>query len=91
MLVRDSAELVVSMPEEERRPWLRRLSALFLGEMLPATVLGFFEHEIAQAVVLALFIPIASAAVEIPGPKRRPWYRAVALGEVRLRHWLANL
>ena len=34
------------------------LSALFLGEMLTATAMGYFEEEIAQAVVLALFVPL---------------------------------
>jgi Mg/Co/Ni transporter MgtE len=34
------------------------LSALFLGEMLTATAMGFFEDEIAKAVVLALFVPL---------------------------------
>ena len=39
----------------KRAGWL---SALFLGEMLTATAMGHFEHEIAKAVVLALFIPL---------------------------------
>ena len=34
------------------------LSALFLGEMLTATAMGYFEDEIAKAVVLALFVPL---------------------------------
>ena len=34
------------------------LSALFLGEMLTATAMSFFEKEIARAVVLALFVPL---------------------------------
>ena len=34
------------------------LSALFLGEMLTATAMSFFEGEIARAVVLALFVPL---------------------------------
>src|SRR5262249_34410467 len=34
------------------------LSALFLGEMLTATAMGYFETEIAKAVVLALFVPL---------------------------------
>lgn len=34
------------------------LSALFLGEMLTATAMSHFEHEIARAVVLALFVPL---------------------------------
>src|SRR2546430_8960235 len=41
---------------KKRGGWL---AALFLGEMLTATAMGSFEEEIAKAVVLALFIPLA--------------------------------
>lgn len=34
------------------------LSVLFLGEMLTATAMGFFEKQIEAAVVLSLFIPL---------------------------------
>jgi magnesium transporter len=40
------------------------LSALFLGEMLTATAMGYFEDEIAKAVVLAMFVPLISSAVD---------------------------
>ncbi len=40
---------------QKRAGWL---TALFLGEMLTATAMGFFEKEIAKAVVLALFVPL---------------------------------
>jgi Mg/Co/Ni transporter MgtE len=39
------------------------LSALFLGEMLTACAMGFFEKQIARAVVLALFIPCLSGCL----------------------------
>src|SRR5439155_4515402 len=39
----------------KRAGWL---SALFLGEMLTATAMTYFEGEIAHAVVLALFVPL---------------------------------
>src|SRR6185437_2048362 len=39
---------------KKRAGWL---CALFIGEMLTATAMGFFEGEISKAVVLALFIP----------------------------------
>ena len=39
----------------KRAGWL---TALFLGEMLTATAMGAFEHEISKAVVLALFVPL---------------------------------
>lgn len=31
---------------------------LFVGEMFTATAMGYFETEIAKAVVLALFVPL---------------------------------
>jgi len=40
---------------KKRGGWL---SALFLGEMLTATAMGYFEGEIERAVVLALFVPL---------------------------------
>src|SRR5262249_49213825 len=39
---------------QKRAGWL---TALFLGEMLTATALGFFQNEISKAGVLALFAP----------------------------------
>jgi len=41
--------------DQKRAGWL---AALFLGEMLTATAMGYFEHEIDKAVVLALFVPL---------------------------------
>jgi magnesium transporter len=69
----------------KRAGWL---SALFLGEMLTATALGFFENQIAQAVVLALFIPLIISSGGNSGAQATTLViRAMALGEVRLRHW----
>ena len=39
----------------KRASWL---VVLFLGEMLTATAMGHYEHEISRAVVLALFVPL---------------------------------
>src|SRR2546425_5411717 len=64
------------------------LAALFLGETLTATAMGFFEQEIARAVVLALFIPlIISSGGNSGSQATRLVIRAIALGEVRLRDW----
>jgi magnesium transporter len=61
---------------------------LFIGEMLTATAMGFFEQEIAQAVVLALFIPLIISSGGNSGSQTASLViRAMALGEVRLRHW----
>ena len=40
---------------QKRGGWL---SLLFVGEMLTATAMSFFEHEIERAVVLAIFVPL---------------------------------
>jgi magnesium transporter len=64
------------------------LAALFLGEMLTATAMGFFEAEIAKAVVLALFIPLIISSGGNSGSQASTLVvRAMALGEVRLREW----
>ncbi|MBI5547925.1 MAG: magnesium transporter, partial [Deltaproteobacteria bacterium] len=64
------------------------LSALFLGEMLTATAMAFFEQEIAQAVVLALFVPLIISSGGNSGSQASTLViRAMAVGEVRLRDW----
>jgi magnesium transporter len=61
---------------------------LFLGEMLTATAMGFFENEIARAVVLALFVPLIISSGGNSGSQAATLIvRALALGEVRLRDW----
>src|SRR6266581_2760398 len=76
--------LQVRFPEmvKKRGGWL---AALFLGEMLTATAMGFFEQEIARAVVLALFIPLIISSGGNSGSQATSLViRAMALGEVRL-------
>jgi magnesium transporter len=64
------------------------LAILFLGEMLTATAMGYFEHEIAKAVILALFIPLIISSGGNSGSQATTLViRAMALGEVRLRDW----
>ena len=64
------------------------LSALFLGEMLTATAMAFFEDEIARAVVLALFVPLIISSGGNSGSQASTLVmRAMALGEVRLADW----
>jgi magnesium transporter len=64
------------------------LSALFLGEMLTATAMAFFEDEIARAVVLALFVPLIISSGGNSGSQASTLVvRAMALGEVTLRDW----
>src|SRR5947209_18030263 len=69
----------------KRAGWL---VVLFLGEMLTASAMGFFEKEIARAVVLALFIPLIISSGGNSGSQATTLViRAMALGEVRLRDW----
>jgi magnesium transporter len=64
------------------------LAALFLGEMLTATAMGFFEKEIAKAVVLALFIPLIISSGGNSGSQASTLViRAMAVGEVTLDQW----
>ena len=65
------------------------LSLLFVGEMFTATAMGFFEHEIARAVVLVLFVPLVVSSGGNSGSQASTLViRAMALGEVRMRDWL---
>lgn len=68
------------------------LAVLFLGESLTATAMGYFEEEIARAVVLALFVPLIISSGGNSGSQASTLViRAMALGEVRLRDWLRVL
>jgi magnesium transporter len=70
---------------KKRGGWL---AALFLGEMLTASAMAFFEDEIARAVVLALFVPLIISSGGNSGSQASTLViRAMALGEVRLRDW----
>ena len=64
------------------------LLALFVGEMLTATAMGYFEHEIQRAVVLALFIPLIISSGGNSGSQATSHIiRALALGHLRLGDW----
>jgi magnesium transporter len=69
----------------KRAGWL---VILLLGEMLTATAMGFFEQEIARAVVLALFVPLIISSGGNSGSQASTLViRALAMGEVRLQDW----
>ncbi len=79
--------LEIGFPQmvRKRAGWL---SALFIGEMLTATAMGYFEKEIERAVVLALFVPLIISSGGNSGSQASTLViRAMALGEVRLRDW----
>ncbi|HEY2409008.1 MAG TPA: magnesium transporter [Polyangiaceae bacterium] len=70
---------------KKRGGWL---AALFLGEMLTASAMAYFEDEIARAVVLALFVPLIISSGGNSGSQASTLViRAMALGEVRIRDW----
>ncbi len=69
----------------KRAGWLL---ILFIGEMLTATAMGYFEDEIARAVILALFVPLIISSGGNSGSQATTLIiRAMALNEVRLRDW----
>jgi magnesium transporter len=83
----DAPYLSIRFPHmiRKRAPWL---VILFLSEMLTATAMGFFEDEIAKAVVLALFVPLIISSGGNSGSQATTiLIRAMALGEVALRDW----
>ncbi len=70
---------------QKRGGWL---AALFIGEMLTATALSFYEDEIARAVVLALFMPLIISSGGNSGSQASTLViRAMALDEIRFGDW----
>ncbi|MBC9914116.1 magnesium transporter [Chitinophaga varians] len=64
------------------------LVVLFIGEMLTATAMGFFEDEIAKAVVLALFVPLIISSGGNSGSQASTLIiQAMALGEISINDW----
>lgn len=61
---------------------------LFLGEMLTATAMGFFEDEIAKAIVLALFVPLIISSGGNSGSQASTLIiQAMAVGEITITDW----
>ncbi len=82
-------EPYISIPFSEmikkRAGWL---VILFVGEMLTASALGFFEDYIGQAIVLSLFLPLIISSGGNSGSQAATLViRAMSLGEVTLRDW----
>ena len=64
------------------------LVVLFIGEMLTATAMGFFQDEIAKAVVLALFVPLIISSGGNSGSQASTLIiQAMAVGEIGLSDW----
>ena len=78
-------EIAIPSMVRKRATWL---IVLFLSEMLTATAMGRFEHEIAKAVVLSIFVPLVISSGGNSGSQASTFIiRAMALGEVTLRDW----
>jgi magnesium transporter len=70
---------------KKRGGWL---AALFLGEMLTASAMAFFQDEISRAVVLALFVPLIISSGGNSGSQAASLIiRALAVGELGIRDW----
>ena len=83
----DAPYLDISIPKliKKRAGWL---VILFLSEMLTATAMQFFQHEIEAATVLALFIPLIMSSGGNSGSQASTLIiQAMALGEVTLADW----
>ena len=64
------------------------LIVLFIGEMLTATAMAFFQDEIEKAVVLALFVPLIISSGGNSGSQAATLIiRAMALGEITIKDW----
>jgi len=64
------------------------LVVLFIGEMLTATAMGYFEDEIAKAVVLALFVPLIISSGGNSGSQASTLIiQAMAIGEIGIADW----
>ena len=78
-------QITVGEMVKKRVGWL---TILFIGEMVTASTMQFYEAEIAKAVVLALFLPLIISSGGNAGSQASTLViRAMALGEVRVRDW----
>ena len=69
----------------KRATWL---IILFVGEMLTATAMSYFDAEISKAVVLALFVPLIISSGGNSGSQAATLIiRAMALKELTLKDW----
>jgi magnesium transporter len=70
---------------KKRAGWL---IILFLGEMLTASAMGYFDMEISKAVVLALFVPLIISSGGNSGSQAASLIiRSLALDELKIKNW----
>lgn len=87
----DQPYLRVTLPDmiRKRSVWL---IVLFFGQMLTATAMSGFEAELAQALVLALFVPLIISSGGNSGSQAAALViRALTIGDIELRDWLQVL
>jgi magnesium transporter len=78
-------EVPIPLMIRKRAIWL---VVLFIGELLTATAMAYFEDEIAKAVVLALFVPLIVSSGGNSGSQAATLIiRAMSLGEVKIFDW----
>jgi magnesium transporter len=64
------------------------LVVLFIGEMLTATAMSFFEDQITRAVILAIFVPLIISSGGNSGSQATSLIiRSLALGEITVKDW----
>ena len=70
---------------KKRSGWL---VVLFIGESFTATAMGYFEDQIAKAVVLALFVPLIISSGGNTGSQASTLIiRALAMGDITVNEW----
>ncbi len=70
----------------KRAPWL---VVLLIGQMFTASAMGYFQDQIAKAVVLALFIPLIISSGGNSGSQAATLViRALSVGEVDASDWV---
>ena len=73
----------------KRAGWL---AVLFVGEMLTATAMGYFQHEIEKVVVLALFVPLIISSGGNSGSQATSLIiRSLAVRELEGSDWVRVL
>lgn len=70
---------------KKRAGWL---IVLFIGELLTASVMQYYEEQLAQIIVLTLFLPLMISSGGNSGSQASTLIiQAMATGEVKLKHW----
>jgi magnesium transporter len=80
-------DLPIHQLVKKRAVWL---VILFLGEMLTASAMAFFQDELAKAIVLATFIPLIMSSGGNSGSQAASLIiRSLSIGEITIMDWWA--